>query len=129
MAKATAKARDSSQEIFIGPGVFERTSHRAEIRPTSNLGSRACRRNAAKTADSGGAAAGWDEAGGWDGAGCATAGPAPRMSKSSRGRHKEAGGKEIPIIVKANTPRGPVDPDYFFFCFDFVAFTIASHGV
>jgi hypothetical protein len=84
-----------------------------------------------------GAAAGWDEAGGWgevgdwDGAGCATADSAPSTSRSrSRsGRHQEARGNLAPIVVKADTPRGLVRADYFFFFFDFVAFTIASHGV
>ena len=47
MTKATAKVRHSSQEIFIGPGIFKRTSHRAEIRPAANLGIPAGGRNAA----------------------------------------------------------------------------------
>jgi len=46
MTKATAKVRDSSREIFIGPGIFKRTSCRAEIRPDLNLGIRGGRRNA-----------------------------------------------------------------------------------
>lgn len=46
MTKATAKVRDSSQEIFIGPGIFKRASRRAELRPGLNLGIRGGRRNA-----------------------------------------------------------------------------------
>jgi len=87
-----------------------------------------------RLADSGGAAGwdeagGWDEVGDWDGAGCATADSAPSTSKSRSGRHQEARGNLVPIVVKADTPRGLVGADYFFFFFDFVAFTIASHGV
>jgi len=46
VAQTTVRARDSSQEIFIGPGVYMRTTHRAEFRPAANVGTGGASRNA-----------------------------------------------------------------------------------